>query len=212
MTQHKLDLVRPFGPVIAKAKIPEDIVSELNNYIDEIIVNQNKSKQLDHGSKLVGNVKQEIAIEKEFAKKIGWLDFLGNCTSKWIEVSTGKKISKFHIIESWVVRQFKNEYNAVHWHGGHISGAGFLKVPSTFGKPFQENKKDFNGKLTLIHGSKSFLSNSKLDILPIVGDFYFFPHYLMHSVYPFTDSDEERRSISFNAKIDEGIFNVFGGQ
>ena len=55
-------------------------------------------------------------------------------------------------------------------------------------------------------------TNSKLDILPIVWDFYFFPHYLMHSVYPFTDSDEERRSISFNAKIDEGIFNVFGGQ
>ena len=49
-----------------------------------------------------------------------------------------------------------------------------------------------------------------LNIKPKVGDFYFFPHYLMHTVFPFKDSDEERRSISFNAIIDEDIFNVYG--
>jgi len=26
---------------------------------------------------------------------------------------------------------------------------------------------------------------------------------MMHTVYPFSDSEEERRSVSFNAKIDE---------
>ena len=54
-----------------------------------------------------------------------------------------------------------------------------------------------------------FLSESSIFIEPEVGAFYFFPHYLMHSVYPFKGSDEERRSISFNAFIDEEIFNVF---
>ena len=49
-----------------------------------------------------------------------------------------------------------------------------------------------------------------LNIKPKVGDFYFFPHYLMHTVFPFRGSDEERRSISFNATIDEDIFNVYG--
>ena len=44
MVQHKLDLVRPFGPTIAKAVIPEDIISKLNDYIDEIIVNKKKAK------------------------------------------------------------------------------------------------------------------------------------------------------------------------
>ena len=67
-----------------------------------------------------------------------------------------------------------------------------------------------NGTLQLIHGSRAFLSNSKLVIHPKVGDFYFFPHYLMHTVSPFVGSDEERRSISFNAQIDEEIFDVFG--
>ena len=63
---------------------------------------------------------------------------------------------------SWVVRQFKNEYNPIHWHSGHISGAGFLKVPSTLGKHIQEKEKVeyLGGTLNLIHGSRQFLSIS----------------------------------------------------
>ena len=57
-------------------------------------------------------------------------------------------------------------------------------------------------------GLKSFLSESVFSILPEVGYFYFFPHYLMHTVYPFKDTTEERRSISFNAKIDNEIFEM----
>ena len=56
-----------------------------------------------------------------------------------------------------------------------------------------------------------FLSHSTLDIEPKVGEFYFFPNYLMHTVFPFKDSNEERRSISFNAEIDDEIYNVYGG-
>ena len=61
----------------------------------------------------------------------------------------------------------------------------------------------------LIHGSKMFLSHSTFNILPKVGDFYFFPNYLMHTVYPFNGTAEERRSISFNAKIDNEIYDYF---
>ena len=93
-----------------------------------------------------------------------------------------------------------------------MSGAGFLKVPGTLGKHIQEKEKVeyLGGTLNLIHGSRQFLSNSKLKIIPEVGDFYFFPHYLMHTVYPFKGTDEERRSISFNGIIDDNIFNVHG--
>ena len=66
------------------------------------------------------------------------------------------------------------------------------------------------GNLNFIDGSHRFLSNSVYKIKPEVGDFYFFPHYLMHTVYPFKDTDEERRSISFNAYIDDDIHNVWG--
>ena len=45
---------------------------------------------------------------------------------------------------------------------------------------------------------------SYVQFTPEVGNFYLFPNYLMHTVYPFTRYfDEERRSVSFNAKIDD---------
>ena len=55
-----------------------------------------------------------------------------------------------------------------------------------------------------------FLSDSCVKFKPEVGNFYFFPNYMMHTVYPFTGTNEERRSISFNAYIDENIYNVYG--
>tara|TARA_B100000963_G_scaffold261146_1_gene229350 strand:+ start:1288 stop:1923 length:636 start_codon:yes stop_codon:yes gene_type:complete len=207
-------IFNPFGPSILKVKIPEKLVQQINNYVDEIISNEKKTKNLDYGPSLAGDVTQEFKLEHKFSKEIGWLDFLGKCTHQWIDLEYKKKITEFKLIESWVVRQFKDEYNPVHWHSGHVSGAGFLKLPKTFGSHVQEDKAKENyigGTLNLIHGSKQFLSKSLYTIKPKVGDFYFFPNYLMHTVYPFRGTDEERRSISFNAYIDEKIHNVYSG-
>jgi len=33
----------------------------------------------------------------------------------------------------------------------------------------------------------------------------------MHSDYRFKDTEDERRSISFNASVDEKIYDVYGG-
>ena len=211
MDKIDIKVVRPFGPTYAHVKIPNRILHSLNDYIDNLIKDQNKKAKLNFGESLVGDVTQEFLIEKEIAEKSGWLNFLGTCIQKWIEIELNKKITKLDVIDTWVVRQFKNEYNPTHWHSGHISGAGFLKVPKTFGKYVQEkNKEYYGGALQLINGSRMFLSPSVEKIIPKVGDFYFFPHYLMHSVFPFKGTDEERRSISFNAKIDESIYNVYG--
>jgi len=209
MDENKLNVISPFGPSIAKIKIPDKIIKSLNDHVDKIRNNEKLSEKFDAGKTLIGNVKQEIFLSNEIIKESGWLSFLANSTRAWIKYCLGKNITKFNINSSWVVSQFSNEYNPVHWHNGHISGAGFLKLPPTFGKTFQKEKKNLNGKLVLIHGSRSFMSDSKYEIIPEVGDFYIFPHYLMHTVYPFKDTNEERRSISFNAVIDEKSFDVF---
>ena len=205
------EIIKPFGPSVLKVKIPENIINELNNYIDQTIADEQKVNELNFGNKLAGDVTQEFKLEQELMTKSGWLNFLAERVQKWIWADIKKKITEFKIIDSWVVRQFKNEYNPIHWHSGHISGAGFLKVPQTLGKHVQEKKgKEYlGGRLTLVHGTRQFLSNAKLQIIPEVGDFYFFPHYLMHVVYPFKETDEERRSISFNAYIDNDIYNVY---
>ena len=206
-----MKFLRPFGPAIAKVTIPDNILDKLNSYFENISNDKAKSQSQNWGPKLAGNVKQEIRLDDEFVKESGWLDFLGKSTKDYVEFgSMGEKIKKFHLIDSWIVSQFKNEYNPTHWHGGHISGAGYLKVPKNLGKPFQEKGKDMpNGFLQLIHGSKQFLSPSLFNIQPKIGDFYIFPNYMMHTVFPFSDTDEERRCISFNALIDENIYNVY---
>ena len=165
-TQYQL--IKHFGPSIFKVKIPDNMLKKINNYIEDTISNNQKIKKLDYGEGLAGDVTQEFKLEKEFAKEIGWLDFLATCVGKWILLTTDKKISKFLLLESWVVRQFKNEFNPIHWHTGHVSGAGFLKLPKSFGETIQ-NKNNIpyvGGSLELIHGSKMFLSNSKSRIKP----------------------------------------------
>ena len=210
MSINEIKVFKPFGPSIVKVVIPENLLSILNNYIDETIMDEKKIKKLDHGFKLAGNVQQEFQLEEEFVKSSGLLNFLFIAVQKWIELVEKKKINNFNLLSSWIVRQFENEYNPIHTHGGHISGVGYLKLPTNFGDTFQDNKKNnFNGKLSLVHGSQMFSCKSTFTITPKVGDFYFFPNYLMHIVYPFYRKDEERRSISFNALIDENIYNSF---
>ena len=210
MDKIKVNVMRPFGPSILHAKIPEETVNILNKYVEDIIENQKKSNELNHGDNLVGHVTQEFRIEEEIAKKSGWIEFISNCVKFWISKDLKKNISKLDIRSSWIVRQFQNEYNPTHWHSGHISGAGFLKVPTTWGEHIQSKNQNYQGgRLQLIHGSRMFLSPSTFNIIPKVGDFYFFPNYLMHTVFPFSGTKEERRSISFNAVIDENLYNVY---
>jgi len=115
-------LIKKFGPSIFHVRIPEDILTKLNNYADQTIKDEKKIKGLDVGKNLA-------------------------------------------------------------YRGGNLQ---------------------------LIHGSRMFLCHSTLDLVPSVGDFYFFPNYLMHTVFPFKDTNEERRSISFNALVDDEIYNVYG--
>ena len=205
-----MKVIRPFGPTIAKVTIPEDLINQLNDYLDKLTQSEKQMSSQDHGNKLAGNVSQEFKLEKNFILSSGLKNFLNASAKDWIKQTVNKEIDKFEIIESWIVRQYENEYNPLHSHSGHISGVGYLKVPDNFGDTVQKNKKNFNGNLQLVHGTKMFLSPVILNIEPKVGDFYFFPNYLMHSVYPFKNGSAERRSISFNALIDDEIYGSIG--
>ena len=198
------EIIKPFGPSIVKIKIPDEIIKEMNFFVDGIIKDKERLEKFNEGPKLAGNVYQEFLLDTDFMKKIKWGDFLGSACNDWVWKEKNLTLKSFQIIKSWIVRQFKYEYNPIHYHSGHISGVGYLKVPKNMGETSQKNKKvNNNGKLILIDGSKKLFSSPTYTITPEVGDFYLFPSYLMHTVYPFSNSDEERRSVSFNARIDE---------
>ena len=200
-----MKILSPFGPKIAKLKFSNSIIKKINNEVDKIIAQEKLSKKYDYSKKLVGQVKQEIELPKIFIKKN--LDkLISNSIRNFIKSTTGKNIKKVKIKNLWVVNQYANEYNPVHYHDGHISGVGYLKIPKNLFK--SKKSLETNGSIDFINGNKMFLNDSIHNHKPKVGDVILFPNYLMHTAYPFSVKGE-RRSFSFNVEIDNKIANVF---
>ena len=197
-------VLSPFGPKIASLKLSKSSIRKINIEVDKIISKKNLLKKLDYSNRLVGQVKEEFQLPKVFIKK-NLEKILFKAVKDYIFKSLGKKISKIKIKNFWIVRQFNDEYNPVHFHDGHISGVGYLKIPK-----FSKNKKhtQTDGSIDFINGNKMLLSECIFNHQPKVGDMILFPHYLMHTVYPFKTKGE-RRSFSFNLEIDKKIANVF---
>ena len=201
-----MTIMRPFGPSIAKVRMPSGMVNRINNYLSKEL--RSATNTVDMGPFLASNVTQEIRLDDSFVEKSGLLQFLAKSAESWIQQVSGKNISQFKLMSSWAVRQFKHEYNPVHFHGGHISGVGYLELPEEFGVYAQSSKKgNLNGHIQFINGTPQFLSSAVMSAKPEIGDFYLFPNYLLHTVYPFF-AEGERRSLSFNALVDEKIFSA----
>ena len=189
--------IKPFGPSIGKTKISKKFFVVLNKEFDE----KSKSKKIDYSSKLASQIKNELKISNKFIKK--YLDKeLKKNIIKFLSGEKIKKIKEVKILNLWVVRQFKGEYNPIHYHEGDLSGVGYLKLPKnmTNNKMLKNKKIKTNGTIDFISGQKAFLSKSIYNVVPKIMDLIIFPNYLMHTAYPF-NIEGERRSFSFNAKI-----------
>ena len=199
-----MKVLSPFGPKIAQLKLNKSLINKINKEVDRISSQKKLTKKYDYSKKLVGQVKQEIQLPKKFIKKY-LAKKINQSIKEFIKSTTGKTTKTIKIKNFWVVSQFSHEYNPVHYHDGHVSGVGYLKIPK-----FITNKKSLttNGTIDFINGNKMFLNNSIFNHNPRVGDVILFPNYLMHTAYPFTNKGE-RRSFSFNAEIDNSIANVF---
>ena len=200
-----MKILSPFGPKIAQFKFSKNLINRLNDEVDRISSQKKLTKKYDYSKRLVGQVKQEIQLPLKFIKKYLSRE-ISSYIKKYIKSTTGKFTKTVKIKNLWVVSQFSHEYNPVHYHDGHVSGVGYLKIP----KFYNNNKKNLktNGTIDFINGNKMFLNNSIFNHVPKVGDVILFPNYLMHTAYPFS-SVGERRSFSFNTEIDSDIANVF---
>ena len=194
-----MKILSPFGPKLGKIKIPTKIVSLLNKEVDKIIKNKSKTKKSDYSNKVVGQVYQEIQISNKFINK-NLKKFIKNNIFNYLKKTIKVKPKKFLIKNLWVVRQFKNEYNPVHFHDGFVSAVGYLKVPKNLTN--SRKKLKTNGTIDFISGTKTSLSNSIHNHVPKTGDMIIFPNNLMHTAYPF-NVDGERRSFSFNLELDD---------
>ena len=189
--------IKPFGPSIGKTKISKKFFDILNKEFDK----KSKSKKVDYSSKLESQIKKELKISDKFTKK--YLDKeLKKNIIKFLSNEKIQKIKEINILNLWVVRQFKGEYNPIHYHEGDLSGVGYLKLPKgmTTNKMVKNKKIKTNGTIDFINGQRGFLSKSIYNVVPKIKELIIFPNYLIHTAYPF-NIEGERRSFSFNAKI-----------
>ena len=189
--------IKPFGPSIGKTRISKKFFDVLNKEFDA----KSKLKKVDYSSKLASQIKKELKISNKFIRKN--LDKeLKKDIIIFLSNEKIKKIKEIKILNLWVVRQFKGEYNPIHYHEGDLSGVGYLKLPKgmTNNKMVKNKKTKTNGTIDFINGQKGFLSKSIYNVVPKIKELIIFPNYLMHTAYPF-NIEGERRSFSFNAKI-----------
>ena len=188
---------RAFGPTLGKGKLSKKILKIINNKVDETMI----SKKNDYSSKLVSQIKNELKLDNSFIKTKLSKELKKNI-AQYLRFSDIKKVKEIKIINLWVVRQYKNEYNPIHYHNGQLSGVGYLKIPKNMNqnKLIKSKIIKTNGTIDFINGQKNFLSKSIYNLNPKLGDLVIFPNYLMHAAYPF-NVNGERRSFSFNAKI-----------
>jgi uncharacterized protein (TIGR02466 family) len=188
---------RAFGPTMGKGTLSRKFIDIINLQVEKTPL----SKKNDYSSKLASQIKNEVKLSNSFVKKKLSKELIKNIED-YLKDSKIDKIKEIKIINLWVVKQLKNEYNPIHYHDGQLSGVGYLKIPKNMNqnKMVKNKKIKTNGTIDFINGQRSFLSKSIYNLNPKVGDLVLFPNYLMHTAYPF-NIDDERRSFSFNVKI-----------
>ena len=205
-----------------QTEVPDKFIKLINKIGDEVLSDDKKSTQFDWSDHLVGKVHKEVQIpmidpnDANYCKSI----LKENCLMYLKElISKGRAYidnmilhhptkgnlhpteSNINISQSWIVSQYKGEYNPWHQHSGHLSSVIYLKVPKGMDEFFEKEGEDHypvGGAIQFMQGDKQNFRNDTLTFRPEVGKMLIFPSWLKHSVYPF-DVNGERRSMSFNA-------------
>ena len=166
-------LLKPFGPNFGLVAVPSEVLGKLIELTDKILEDENR---IDWGSHLVGQVKEEPWVSNKQLKEIGVFDYLTGMLYNYVWNSLlrdGHEVEKLevHLDHMWIVSQYENEYNPIHFHTYcDLSSVMWLRVPD-FGDRVKEGKP---GKMAL------------------------FPSNLLHTVYPF-QGPGERRCVAFNS-------------
>ena len=166
---------RAFGPTMGMGKLSRKFIDTINSLVEKTTL----SKKNDYSSKLASQIKNEVKLSNSFVKKKLSKELIKNIKN-YLKDSKIDKVKEIRIINLWVVKQLKNEYNPIHYHDGQLSGVGYLKIPKNMNQNTMVKNKKFrtNGTIDFINGQRNFLSKSIYNLNPKVGDLVLFPNYL----------------------------------
>ena len=205
---------------IMRIQFPEDVITEINDHIDNTIIPANK----DYSKGLVGQISHDKrsaqlhfphnddGVGKQFS------DVITRMGSEYIDRVVGIR-SEIEMQSMWTVHSYEGDYNPVHDHGTKtpmgLSCILYLKVPpqiEKLGNPAEhfeglnESSGAIDGFTYLTWGVNGMRDINILRpiteeyVKPEVGTMLMFPAWLRHGVMPFF-GEGERRTFSCNMNV-----------
>ena len=197
-----------FGQILIRYKVPKDIFTSLNNLYEA-----NVEKLYSANNVLAGKIKKQHALlYQDDVADIKAHDILPQNIKTWfLDTFThylrfsGHGHTNININSMWINEMENHEYNPVHVHTGKeplgLSSVMVLKLPLVTGKEYSYKEQPTNGQLIFLGSCTGHFS--KVDYSPKVevGDFFVFPYDLRHAVYPFSGTNEVRRTLAANCDV-----------
>ena len=189
------------GEIVAKFEMPKEFIDDINNVFEE-----KEITTVDWSPQLAGKIKKEKLVNHLLSDNMNATFQM--CFGEYMK-RLGSVLNQTHQLalnSAWINDMYAGEYNPCHFHASKNSLVGlssvlFLKVPDTYGEEIVNHDSPANGHLEFIGGAQHSLSMSQIRLSPKVGDFFVFPYTLVHAVYPFKDTDQVRRTLSYNCDI-----------
>ena len=193
--------VLTLGEIVVKFEMPQNFIDEINNVFEE-----KEQTTVDWSTQLAGKIKKEKLVNHLLREEVKGTFLM--CFQEYMKRS-GSVLNQTHQLvldNCWINDMYATEYNPAHFHASKNSLVGlssvlFLKTPDSYGKEIINPNNPSNGHLEFIGGQQHSLAISQLRLSPKVGDFFVFPYTLVHGVYPFYDTDQVRRTLSYNCDI-----------
>jgi len=185
-----INFYSPFGPMIAKTRLPEHVLQRINQYADGMVSAERSMEFLLPADLISAGGEDSLARHT------------GSLIRRYVAGMEDTQIERVDYEVFWIVSQYASTPSPAHFHSSDISGVLYLKVPQV--ERGEEAKNYISGRqagyINFLIGGKQRFSRSLISFKPEVGDFYLFPGWLLHVAEPFRGQGE-RRSMSFNARI-----------
>ena len=203
---------------ILKGVLPTDTINNISNYLEDVNDNSAATSLAANISGDQSNLDVKHPLMKDFFEEM----LQGCCTYQNFMSRNVVGVSSQHrtmILNCcWSVKMNPNDYNPMHIHGTNsISGLAticYIKVPEHIkqdvlksreghvdnGKGMTDGLLQFNWHNQNTGSEDDYCPTIRDLIIPVVGDYYVFPKWLSHTVYPYRGT-EQRWSVQTNFDV-----------
>ena len=182
ISEYNIGFYKPFGPLILECQCPEDVISKINSYVDDMSEEDKKicsSKYTDNVDfpNLLSRDFEVVYFKPKDAFDTGLSFFLLQIAKSYTrQIGVFDKQIIFpnstfsdQLLDAWVNRYYKNDYTPPHDHRGDMSGIIILDLPDDFTE-IEKSNLEF------------IWNNEHYRPIQEVGKTFLFPSHLLHWV------------------------------